>query len=80
MSIGRRLFNMARSELNALLDRAAEAERRVNPGRAFRCRAGGRDREALSRAAGGQGHAHAGGLVGKRAYRAALVTRADGGR
>ena len=27
MSIGRRLFNMARSELNALLDRAAEAER-----------------------------------------------------
>jgi DnaJ-domain-containing protein 1 len=33
MSIGRRLFNMARSELNALMDRAAEAERRVNPGR-----------------------------------------------
>ena len=27
MSIGRRLFNMARSELNALLDRAAETER-----------------------------------------------------
>lgn len=27
MSIGRRLFNMARAELNSLLDRAAEAER-----------------------------------------------------
>jgi len=33
MSIGRRLYNMARSELNSLLDRAAEAERRVSEGR-----------------------------------------------
>src|SRR5512140_1901298 len=32
MSIGRRLFNMARSELNALLDRAAEAERQADDG------------------------------------------------
>jgi DnaJ-domain-containing protein 1 len=30
MSIGRRLYNMARSELNALLDRAAEAEREAD--------------------------------------------------
>jgi len=29
MSIGKRLFDMARSELNALLDRAVEAERRA---------------------------------------------------
>ena len=27
MSIGKRLFNLAKSELNSLLDRAAEAER-----------------------------------------------------
>ncbi|MBN2574522.1 MAG: J domain-containing protein [Deltaproteobacteria bacterium] len=33
MSIGKRLFNMARSELNSLLDRAAEAERRSKAGR-----------------------------------------------
>jgi DnaJ-domain-containing protein 1 len=33
MTIGRRLFNMARSELNSLLDRAAEAERPTDPGR-----------------------------------------------
>jgi DnaJ-class molecular chaperone len=33
MSIGRRLFNMARSELNSLLDRAAEAEPRASAGR-----------------------------------------------
>jgi DnaJ-domain-containing protein 1 len=33
MSIGKRLFHMARSELNALLDRAAEAEREAAPGR-----------------------------------------------
>jgi len=33
MSIGKRLFNMARSELNSLLDRAAEAERHPAPGR-----------------------------------------------
>jgi len=33
MSIGRRLFNMARSELNSLLDRAAEAEQRTSAGR-----------------------------------------------
>jgi hypothetical protein len=33
MSIGRRLFNMARSELNSLLDRAAEAERRASTSR-----------------------------------------------
>ena len=30
MSIGKRLFDMARSELNALLDRAAEAERQAS--------------------------------------------------
>ena len=33
MSIGKRLFNMARSELNSLLDRAADAERPAEPGR-----------------------------------------------
>jgi DnaJ-class molecular chaperone len=33
MSIGRRLFDMARSELNSLLDRAAEAERGASAGR-----------------------------------------------
>jgi DnaJ-domain-containing protein 1 len=33
MSIGRRIFDMARSELNSLLDRAAEAERRASAGR-----------------------------------------------
>jgi DnaJ-domain-containing protein 1 len=33
MSISRRLFNMARSELNSLLDRASEAERRTNASR-----------------------------------------------
>ena len=33
MSIGKRLFDMARSELNSLLDRAAEAERRTSAGR-----------------------------------------------
>jgi DnaJ-domain-containing protein 1 len=33
MSISRRLFNMARSELNSLLDRAAEAERRTSSSR-----------------------------------------------
>jgi DnaJ-class molecular chaperone len=33
MSIGRRLFNMARSELNSLLDRAAQAERRPSASR-----------------------------------------------
>jgi DnaJ-domain-containing protein 1 len=33
MSIGKRLFNMARSELNALLDRAAEAERQSHSSR-----------------------------------------------
>jgi DnaJ-domain-containing protein 1 len=32
MTIGRRLFNMARSELNSLLDRAVEAERRFDLG------------------------------------------------
>jgi DnaJ-domain-containing protein 1 len=32
MSIGRRLFNMARSELNSLLDRALEAEGKVDQG------------------------------------------------
>jgi DnaJ-domain-containing protein 1 len=33
MSIGKRLFDMARSELNSLLDRAAEAERGAKAGR-----------------------------------------------
>jgi DnaJ-domain-containing protein 1 len=33
MSIGKRLFNMARSELNSLLDRAAEVERHTSVGR-----------------------------------------------
>jgi DnaJ-domain-containing protein 1 len=33
MSIGKRLFNMARSEINALLDRAAEAEPQSSSGR-----------------------------------------------
>ena len=33
MSIGKRLFNMARSEINALLDRAAEAEPQASSGR-----------------------------------------------
>jgi DnaJ-domain-containing protein 1 len=33
MSIGKRLFHMARSELNALLDRAAEAEGQAELGR-----------------------------------------------
>jgi DnaJ-domain-containing protein 1 len=33
MSIGKRLFNMARSELNSLLDRAAESEPQAQPGR-----------------------------------------------
>jgi DnaJ-domain-containing protein 1 len=32
MSIGKRLYDMARSELNSLLDRAAEAERRTRVG------------------------------------------------
>jgi DnaJ-domain-containing protein 1 len=32
MTIGRRLFNMARSELNSLLDRAVEAERQSEMG------------------------------------------------
>jgi DnaJ-domain-containing protein 1 len=32
MSIGRRLFNIARSELSSLLDRAVEAERQVSAG------------------------------------------------
>jgi DnaJ-domain-containing protein 1 len=33
MSIGKRLFNMARSELNALLERATEAEPQASSGR-----------------------------------------------
>ena len=33
MSIGKRLFNLARSELNSLLDRAAEAEPKHAQGR-----------------------------------------------
>ncbi len=33
MSIGKRLFNLAKSELNSLLDRAVEAEQVVAPGR-----------------------------------------------
>ena len=33
MSIGKRLFDMARSELNALLDRAVQAERRTSASR-----------------------------------------------
>ena len=33
MSIGKRLFNMARSELNSLLERAAEAEGQAGSGR-----------------------------------------------